>query len=171
MAFNVRSVSRAADKAPTVYPTAVLPFSERGREAKEFGSKVTDLAFANLVANPDLFLVDRKDMKKIFDELELNVSGAVNPNEATQVGQLIGAKLIVTGSALNVGNPLYLVAKIIGTETSRVVGASVKGRLDDELDTPAETELTVYCKETGFGVVDPKQGNPKDADVYVESGC
>ncbi|MDA1055364.1 MAG: curli assembly protein CsgG [Planctomycetota bacterium] len=69
----------------------------------------------------------------MFDEQELNLSGLVNPGQATQVGYLTGAKILVTGSVIVVDDSLYLVAKIIGTETSRVLGASSKGRVDDEL--------------------------------------
>ena len=66
-------------------------------------------------------------------EQEVNLSGLVNPQQATKVGQLTGAKLLITGSVLQVDNSLYLVAKIIGTETSRVVGVSVKGNVRDDL--------------------------------------
>ncbi len=126
------------DDKTTFYPTAVLQFQERGKEVKDLGAKVTDLVFANLVANPDMYLVDRDDLKKILDEQELNISGVVNPSEATQVGQLTGAKILVTGSVLQVGDKMYVIAKIIGTETSRVVGTSVKGKADDDLDTLVE---------------------------------
>jgi hypothetical protein len=62
----------------------------------------------------------------------------VNPAQATQVGQLTGAKLLITGSVLQVGNNLYLVAKIIGTETTRVLGESVKGAVRDDLGSLVE---------------------------------
>ena len=116
-----------------VYPVAILPFQERGRDAAELGRQVTDLLFAQLIVKPDLYLVEREDITKLFDEQELNLSGLVNPGQATQVGCLTGAKIIVTGSVLVVDDSLYLVAKIIGTETSRVLGASSKGRADDDL--------------------------------------
>lgn len=213
----------------TVYPVAVFPFSERGRDATELGNKVTDLLFANLVTNPEMYLVEREEIDKLFTEQELNRSGLINPGQATQIGYLTGAKILVTGSVLIVGEKMYLVAKIIGTETSRVLGASVKGAVDDELDglveelaknvaatiterakdlvaetvtkknrlaalvkktgkgkrpsvwidvperhvgqttfdPAAETELTLYCKELGFEVIDHKEGNRKDADVVL----
>lgn len=213
----------------TVYPVAVFPFAERGRDAAELGNKVTDLLFVNLVTNPDLYLVEREEIDKLFSEQELNKSGLVNPGQATQIGYLTGAKILVTGSVLVVGDKLYVVAKIIGTETSRVLGASAKGDIDDELDglveelamrvastiserskdlvaepvtkedrltalvkqvgkgkrpsvwidiperhigqttydPAAETELTLFCKELGFEVVDRKEGNRKDADVIL----
>jgi TolB-like protein len=216
-------------KVKRVYPIAVLSFSERGTETAELGNKTTDLLFANLVARPELLLVDRADMDKVLKEQELNLSGVVNPEEATKVGQLTGAKILVTGSVLQVDNTLYLVAKIIGTETTRVVGTSVKGtprdqlgdlvdKLGDEVsrtvvkradvlvpnsvtredriaavkkalgkskrpsvcvdvkerhvgqeavDPAAQTELTLYCTDAGFTVIDAEQGRKTDADIKI----
>lgn len=124
--------------AEVVYPAAILPFQERGADVKNFGPKVTDLMFANLVVDPRISLVDREDLEKVLKELELNLSGLVKPEEAVRVGQLTGAKLLVTGSVLQVDSSLYVVAKIIGTETTRVLGASVKGGVNDELDELVE---------------------------------
>jgi TolB-like protein len=123
----------AADKAPPVYPVALLPFQERGTEVKGFGGKVTDLLFAGLVANPDLFLVEREDLQKVLDELKLSRTGLIRSEQATAVGQLTGAKILVTGSVIQVDKSVYVVAKIIGTETSRVLGASVKGDVAGDL--------------------------------------
>jgi len=121
------------EKPPAVVPIAILPFQERGRDAKELGAKVTDLLFAKLSANPDLFLVDRQDIEKLQKETQLNLSGLVNPDQATKVGQLTGAKVLLSGSVVQVDKDMYLVAKIIGVETSRVLGASVKGDVDGAL--------------------------------------
>jgi TolB-like protein len=131
-------VAQAADEAKPVYPIAVFAFQERGPDTQGLGQQVTDLLFAGLAADSELFLVDREDLKKVLDELELNRSGLVKPDEAVQVGHLTGAKVLVTGSVLQAGNSLYLVAKIIGTETSRVLGESAKGNVKDELDQLVE---------------------------------
>jgi len=110
-----------------VLRTAILPFSERGSGVKDMGSQVADLLFAHLAANPELWLVERDQMQKILDETELNLSGVVNPNQAIQIGQLSGARIIITGSVFKVKDATYLVAKIIGTETSRALGQTVNG--------------------------------------------
>lgn len=119
------------DDEKIVYPVALLSFEERG--AKDLGVKVADLLFAKLAAKPDFFLVDRSDIKKVLDEQQLSLTGAVKPDEAAKVGQLTGARIIVTGSVIQIEKKLYLVAKVIGTETSRVVGASVEGVASDDL--------------------------------------
>ncbi|MBU1692359.1 MAG: CsgG/HfaB family protein [Verrucomicrobia bacterium] len=127
------SVVFAQEKAPAVYPTAILPFQERGAGVKGYGEKVSDLLFAALTVNPNLLLVERAEIEKLLSEHELNLSGMVEPATATKVGQLTGAKLLVTGSVIEADRTLYLVAKIIGTETSRILGESVKGQTTDEL--------------------------------------
>ena len=129
-----------AKDRPTVYPLAILPFQDRGSGVEGYGAKVGDLLLALLVTNPRLYLVERADLEKVIKEHQLNLSGMVDPNQATRVGQLTGAKILVTGSVIEVGDSLYVVAKIIGTETSRVLGESVKGRTSDEL-APLVEEL------------------------------
>jgi TolB-like protein len=150
--------STGAEKAPEVYPVAVIQFEERGSGAKELGPKVTDLMFAKLVSSPELFLVDRGDMKKAIDEQTLSVVGAVNPEQVTRVGQLTGAKIIVTGSVIHADKQLILVAKVIGVETTRVLGASVEGRMTDELSTLVgrlATEVSKTITEQSEKLVPP----------------
>jgi TolB-like protein len=156
--------STGQEKAPPVYPTALFPFEERGAGVKDYGAKISDILFAKLVARPELYLVDRAELKKTLEEQALNISGAVKPGEATQVGQLTGAKLLVTGSVLQADKSIYLVAKIIGTETSRVAGASVNGKTSDEL-APLVEKLADALAETIAKQADklvPKTGNTKD---------
>ncbi len=116
-----------------VHPTAIFPFHERGEGVKGYGNTASDILFASLVANPDLLLVDREEINKTLAEQELSLSGMVSPNEAVKVGSLIGAKVLIIGSVIDADQSIYLVARIIGTETSRVLGESVKGRSSDAI--------------------------------------
>jgi TolB-like protein len=120
-------------KAPAVYPAALFPFEERGAGVREYGAKVSDLLFARLAVKPDIYLVDRADLRKVQNELALGLSGVVQADKAARVGQLTGARLLISGSVIQVDKRLYLVAKIVGTETSRLAAASVDGKVGDEL--------------------------------------
>lgn len=231
LAAMVRAAEPAGSGAvPQVVPAAVLAFQERGAGVKGEGTKAGDLLFAKLSANPDLFLVEREEMDKMLKEHELNLSGAVTPGQATQVGQLTGAKIIITGSVIEADKSLIVVAKIIGTETSRVLGESVEGKAGDELapligqladkvgatvakqadkliartvrmedrvaalksklaaakkplvavsvserhvgqatiDPAAETEMTLFAKESGFDVLDKSAGKRADIEIIGE---
>jgi TolB-like protein len=126
------------DKGGPTYPLAILNFEERGLGVKDYGAKIGDLVFARLADKTQLQLVDRNDMKKTLEEMELNLSGAVKPSDGLRFGQLTGAKLLVTGSILTVDKKLVIVAKIIGTETTRVFAATVEGRISDDLQPLVE---------------------------------
>src|SRR5690554_4709204 len=78
----------AADKdkvADQVFPTAICTFAERGANVKDYGSQVTDLLFAELAADPTMFLVDREELDKVLTEQSLGASGVVNASEAAQL--------------------------------------------------------------------------------------
>ena len=36
------------------------------------------------------------------------------------------------------------------------------------IDPAAETEMGLFCKETGFKLIDPQEGSKKDVDVRIE---
>ncbi len=120
--------------ADPVVPAAILPFNDLGNGVRGEGAKVAPLLFAELIVHPDLYLVEREDLQKVVTEHEINLSGMVRPGEALVLGQLTGARILITGSVIETGDSKYLVAKIIGTETSRVLGASVKGPLSESTD-------------------------------------
>ena len=212
-------------------PTAILAFAERGAGVKGYAEKVADLLFAKLSTDPDLWLVDRQELDKVLNEHELSASGMVNPAQAVKIGSLTGAKILITGSVMDVDKEVYLVAKIIGTETTRVLGSSVKGSQRDDLgplvsqlaaevaktvkqqsdkliapdikledriaalkkilddkkrpsvsvhipeghvsaiviDPAAQTEVMLFCKETGFEVFDASDANKADIKLEGEA--
>jgi putative NIF3 family GTP cyclohydrolase 1 type 2 len=126
-----------AHAAPTpIVPTvAVFDFEAREEAVKELGSKVAALIGAHLSADPNLILVERAELEKALGEQELGLSGTVSTESAAKVGHLTGAKVLITGKVFKADRELMLVAKVIGTETSRVYGELVKapagGSLDD----------------------------------------
>ncbi len=121
LAFAIRAT--AAD----VLPVAVFDFQSTDEGMRDLGPKVATLINANLSADPNLVTVERADLDKILGEQELGLSGTVSADSAAKVGHLTGAKVLVTGRVFKTGNELYLVAKIIGTETSRVYGELSRG--------------------------------------------
>ena len=133
MVLGLLATATWAQEAAQLYPSALLPFQERGAAVRGYGEKVTDLLFASLAARPEFYLVERAEMQKLQDEQELNLSGMVVSDQAVQVGKLTGAKLLITGSVIESDNALFLVGKVIGTENGRVLGVSAEGKMSDAL--------------------------------------
>lgn len=113
--------------AGDVLTVAVFDFESKDEAVRDLGPKIATLISANLSAEPDIITVERAELEKVLGEQELGLSGTVNSDTAAKVGQLTGAKVLVTGRAFKVEKETIIVAKIIGTETSRVYGEMVKG--------------------------------------------
>ncbi len=136
--FAAGAVARAASQ--DVLTVAVFDFESKDEAVRDLGPKVATLLNATLSAEPQLITVERAELEKVMGEHELNLSGTVSSESAVKVGQLTGAKVLVTGRVFKADKDLLMVAKIIGTETSRVYGELVKGGPNASV-TDLSTEL------------------------------
>src|SRR5690606_26581702 len=107
---------------------------------------------------------ERAELEKALGEQELGLSGTVAPDTAAKVGNLTGAKVLVTGSVFKVDKNVMVVAKVIGTETGRVYGTTGKmnaagGDLSElAKDLAAEVGSTIKSKaETLLAKVEPRE--------------
>ena len=132
--------------AQPVFTTAILPF-ESGRDdavadgnqaLSSIGAEVAALLSTHLSGYEGVQLVERAELDKVLSELGLGISGAVTPETAAQIGFLTGATVLVSGRAFSVKNDLFLVAKIIGTETGRVYGETVSVPLRESYASAVE---------------------------------
>lgn len=105
-----------------VLTVAVFDFESKDEGLRDAGPKVATLVNALLSADARLITVERAELDKILSEQELGLSGTVSTETAAKVGKLTGAKVLVTGRVFTAGREQMAVAKIIGTETSRVYG-------------------------------------------------
>ena len=112
---------------PSVLTVAVFDFDSRDEAVRDLGPKVANLINANLSADPQIMTVERADLEKVLGEQELGLAGTVNAESAAKVGQLTGAKVLITGKVFKADDQTIIVAKVIGTETSRVYGEMVQG--------------------------------------------
>ena len=137
---------------PEVLTVAVFDFESRDEAVRDLGPKVATLVNANLSAEPQIITVERAELEKVLGEQELGLSGTVSPDTAAKVGHLTGAKVLVTGRVFRADKELLLVAKIIGTETSRVYGELVKGGVASPIsDLSAELAKKIAATVTQKG--------------------
>ena len=115
----------AEDAHTNSYSVAVLPFAADQKEFAELGQDLQTLLSAHLSSNPNLIMVERAEIDKALSEVEMSLSGTVDPNSAAKIGYITGAQILVSGRAFPVRKDLIIVAKVIGVETSRVYGETV----------------------------------------------
>jgi hypothetical protein len=116
-----------------ILTVAIFDFDSSDEAVNGLGPKVATILNANLSADPNIITVERADLDKALGEQELGLSGTVSPDTAARVGQLTGAKVLITGRVFEADSQLFLVAKVIGTETSRVYGELVTGPTEGSL--------------------------------------
>jgi hypothetical protein len=97
------------------------------------GEKISELLSAQLSNNPAIQLVEREKINKAFDELALGQTGLVTEEQAARIGHMVGAQVLVTGKSFPLDSDLFIVAKVIGVETTRVFAAKTNGPLSGKL--------------------------------------
>jgi len=140
---SVAIFANAADAPKAAVTVAVYDFTGEA-DAASFVSKVTTLITVNLTSATNLVLVERAELTKALREQAFGISGMVNPDAAAQIGQITGAKVLVSGQVMKIGdNHLILVADIIGTETGRLFADKVEGAADKLLSLTDELSLKI----------------------------
>ena len=127
VAIAVAALGVHAAAGSPVLTVAVFDFESKDEAVRDLGPKVATLINATLSAEPQLITVERAELEKVLGEQEFGLSGTVSADTAAKVGHLTGAKVLVTGRVFKVDKEIIIVAKVIGTETSRVYGEMVKG--------------------------------------------
>jgi len=128
----------ACAAAPMPLTVAVYDFKGYD-EAESSGGKVTTLVTADLTTNTNLVLVERAELKQALNEQAFGASSMVSSDTAAKIGQITGAKVLVTGEVMNIsGNHLVIVANIIGTETGRLYADKVDGSPDKLVDLTSD---------------------------------
>ena len=97
-----------------------------------YANNVTTLLTANLTAETNLLMVERAVLAKALKEQAFGLSGMVSPDTASQIGQITGAKVLISGQVIKTSKDhVIIVANLIGTETGRLFADKVDGATDN----------------------------------------
>jgi len=117
---------------------AVLDFQLQGEgfETSDMGNIVAEWLITALVKAGRFEVVERRLLQKILEEQKLVMTGIVDENSATELGKLLGVKIIISGSVMRFQNVMEVNARIIDVESASIITAeSVKSttaiRLED----------------------------------------
>ena len=125
---------------------AVLEFPYAGGKASEGPVVVQERLITAMSKLKGVTLIERGQLKKVLGELNLQASGAMDEAAVKQVGKLLGADAVVTGTLNDIKEKKSEVnARIVETETGKIIAA-------------ASVELDKTWKDTAAaGPVTPRQ--------------
>ena len=106
---------------------AVLPFNNGGSygqgkedfDALERG--IAGMMISELSQNPAARMVERQEIQRLVDQQNLGAQGRVDPQAASKIGKLVGARYMVMGTFVDFYGDFRVDVRLINTETGEVV--------------------------------------------------
>jgi len=103
---------------------AVLPFKPLSADTADtsgYEEGIVRILETPLVSSPDFELVERADIDKVIRELQLTRDRQFDQSTAVRIGRLVGAQQLLLGSYFKIGKTLRIDARIVDTETGRIL--------------------------------------------------
>lgn len=108
---------------------AVLDFQMQGKDYQDtdMGSIVAEWLITALVKEGRFDVVERRLLKKVLSEHQLAMSGVVDDKSISELGKILGVKIIISGAVLHFQNIIEANARIIDVSNGSIIAAeSVK---------------------------------------------
>ena len=149
---------------------AVLYFENQGNpELEPLKVGLAQMLITDLTGTKGVTVVERAQLQAILDELELGHSGAVDPDTAAKVGELLGAEWMLMGSYFEMMGTLRIDARLVKVETGEIVHAAGRNGvatgfigMEQELAAEFRGELGKHTTRS-----DPGEGSATEAVVTV----
>lgn len=172
LAFGLMPVSAPAEFTKT--KIAVLDFQMQGEEQEnqDMGSIVAEWFITAMVKEGRFDVIERRLLQKILSEQQLVMTGVVDESSATQIGKLLGVKVIISGSVMKVREMLEVNARIIDVENASIIAAeSVKSSTASRLqDLIVEMSAKIIRNFPLEGYVVDRDGKKVTLDLGSRSG-
>jgi len=103
----------------------IIEFQSLNEEAKkDILGKVFSEVLTTAFVNSEAFkIIEREQIEKVVKELQLTQSGIIDTSSAKQIGKMVGADAILTGSVIKIGDDLRVDARIIDVESGIILTA------------------------------------------------
>ncbi|MCK5380326.1 MAG: hypothetical protein KAJ81_02575, partial [Candidatus Latescibacteria bacterium] len=112
---------------------AVIDFESIGDDPN-IGRGVTEIVRTELIKTGNYEVVERALLNKIIEEQRFQLSDLVDPSRAVELGKLLGADLILTGSVVKIGTSYTINARFIDVKTGAAKRAeAIRGNEINEL--------------------------------------
>lgn len=121
---SLLAISASFAEPPTALRTGVVQFEIKNDIGLEnAGVIIPEILASYLKGFSQYKLIERVLLSKVFEEHELQLSGAIDEKMAVQVGQIFGVEALVTGSAMKIGQTISIAGRTINTQTGEILAS------------------------------------------------
>src|SRR5579871_4513036 len=93
-------VAAETSKASPPPTAAVYDFKDADPREGRYAGKITTLVTADLTTQTNLVMLERGELNKALNEQAFGASGMVSADAASRIGQITGAKVLVSGQVI-----------------------------------------------------------------------
>ncbi|PIU51206.1 hypothetical protein COS91_05705 [Candidatus Desantisbacteria bacterium CG07_land_8_20_14_0_80_39_15] len=137
---------------PETQPTiAIIPFTSRMTDLQQrnIGFGVSELLTSSIVNKKTFTVLERSQIEKVLGEQKLSLTG-LTADSALKVGELVGAKLIVTGTVDKIGENYRINCRLVSAENGTVLASHIADFRIDEFEKKAKNYI--IPKKEAIGV-------------------
>lgn len=122
---GIKNIARGLTKDLTKpgLRVAVLPFTTLKGTQGEFGRYLVEGLLTQLVATRKVDVIERAQLEKVLGEMKLGMTGTMDAESVKQVGKILGAELVCTGTYTDQDEEVSVMARLIETQTGRIASA------------------------------------------------
>ncbi len=116
-------------------------------------TSLPELLIEQLLTRSTLHVIERSRLREILDEQKLGSSALADEDTRLRLGRLAGAKNMVFGSIMRIGDQARLDVRLVSTETSEVLATSeVSAQVNDLLQKMPEVAGALVSKLEALSV-------------------
>lgn len=106
-------------------PVGIARFTDIGEEARKLrvGATLSSLLTQRLAREKRIQLAETQDIDRILEQIKLGSLGLVDSRSAVEVGKLVGAQIMVSGTVLPAGETYQVAIRINDVATAKTLGA------------------------------------------------
>lgn len=108
-----------------IFKTAVVEFSERGDLGiQDAGTIVAEWMTTSLSKTGAFEVYERLSLEKLMKEHKMGMTGLIDEETIARIGKMRGVEAIITGSVIKFGDVISVTAKLINTETAKIIDSA-----------------------------------------------
>lgn len=147
---------------------AVMNFKNDGAVQYNYlESGIANMLSTTLASSRQIRVVERVQLDKILEEMQLGMTGLIDPSTAARVGKIVGAQYVVIGSFINLGRAIRMDAKVVNVETALIIpGATawvktdIVENLDGAVQELADRLLSALTGENASAIIKADMNRP-----------
>lgn len=153
---------------------AVLDFELIGDklETTGMGAILSEWFITSIVKSGRFDVVERAMLQKIVSEQRLSTTGIIDDSSASELGKILGVKVIITGSVLKIGTAIEINSRVISVESGSIIAAeNIRAGTNSDLHTLVDQLTDKIMRNFPLtGYIVKRVDNTALIDLGLESG-